>query len=587
MTCVSIPERLEQIFARHAHDIALSCNGQTISYAQLQECSAVVAAHLLGLGLAPGTTLAFDVQRSIEQVVLIVGMVRAGLSYCYLDPGNPAQWNAAIVSRSGIDWTVSEVPSANLLLADLLAPAPLPSHWPALSGEEAVYVNFSSGTTGAPKIIPCTHQGVLGFCDRPQHFALTPGFGMLYASNLTFDASQFEIWTSLLNGGQLCIHPPGPLTFSALQRYVRAGQVDSLWLTSTLFNTFIDIDAQCLQGVKRLMVGGETLSPAHIRQAYDATWEMTIYNGYGPTENTMGTCVYAIPRTFDDHRDIPIGHAVADAILLVVRDDGSACAEDEPGELLIAGAGLSPGYLGDAAQTRDKFIELDWQGTRLRCYRSGDLVSCDSDGLYRFHGRRDDQIKLRGQRISLSEITAAFKQYPGMLDCAVVLDDPGGVEHLVLVYLRRSAISPADLADYGRTHLPPFMVPQRFVAIERFPLRVSGKLDTHALQQHVRGTSDRAGDSGSDFLASFGLHSRNLAASFFDNGGNSLAAIKLIGRVNQQLGWEWLSLAQFYQLATLGELLAVLDSQPGLGAWRQASVERYYVIALEQEAINV
>lgn len=588
---LSIASRLDEVFARHATDTALSSNGAGLSYRELEQRSAQVAARLLGLGLKPGSTLGLQVQRSIEQLVLLVGMVRAGLSYCYLDPGNPPQWNQSVCERSGVHWRVTQEAAGGpgyLVLDELLAPTDELPCWPQLTGAEPVYVNFSSGTTGAPKIIPCTHRGVLGFCDRPRHFALQPGFRMLYASNLTFDASQFEIWTALLNGGELHIHVPGPLTLEHLRRYIHDVGVDSLWLTSTLFNAFIDIDRDWLRGVRRLMVGGEVLSAGHIRQAYAASEGLVLYNGYGPTENTMGTCVYAIPRDFDSRREIPIGQAVDDATLLLVRADGQPCEVDEPGELLIAGGGLSPGYLGDAELTRERFIDLPWQGQTLRCYRSGDLVSRDGQGLYHFHGRSDDQIKLRGQRLSLTEVAAAFKRYPGMLDCAVLLDDQGTEAQLLLVYLKAPGVEPRALAEYGRQGLPPFMVPQRFVEIERFPLRASGKLDIAELKQrlcHGQPAAQTDDSPAGRFLARFGVLAHDLQRSFFDNGGNSLGAIKLVGTVSRHLGWEGLDLEQFYRMATLGQLLDWLQAQPGLASLLENGTEEYHVMATQQQSL--
>ncbi|WP_404942248.1 AMP-binding protein [Pseudomonas danubii] len=589
---LSIASRLDEVFARHATDTALSCNGVRLSYRELEQRSAAVAARLLGLGLSPGSTLGLEVERSIEQLVLLVGMVRAGLSYCYLDRSNPPQWNQSVCERSGVHWRITQEAAGGpgyLALEPLLAPTDERPCWPQLTGAEPVYVNFSSGTTGAPKIIPCTHRGVLGFCDRPRHFPLQPGFRMLYASNLTFDASQFEIWTALLNGGELHIHVPGPLTLGHLRRYIHDAGVDSLWLTSTLFNTFIDIDRDWLRGVQRLMVGGEVLSAVHIQQAYATADGLTLYNGYGPTENTMGTCVYAIPRDFDSTREIPIGHGVDDAVLLLVRADGQECDVDEPGELLIAGDGLSPGYLGDAALTRERFIERPWQGQTLRCYRSGDLVSRDGQGLYHFHGRSDDQIKLRGQRLSLTEVAAAFKRYPGMLDCAVLLDDRGSEAQLLLVYLEAPGVEPGALAEYGRQRLPPFMLPQRFVGLERFPLRASGKLDIAELKQRLCGEHrprDVDDSAAGRFLARFGVLAHDRQRSFFDNGGNSLGAIKLVDTVNRHLGREGLGLEQFYRMSSLQQLLDWLQAQPVLASLLERGTEQYYVTPLQQESLS-
>ena len=590
MPDVSIGQRLDWVFARYAGRRALKCGARHLDYAALDVQSGAVAAHLLALDLPVGSTLAFDVERSIEQVVLIVGIVRAGLSFCFLDSTHPAEWNQSVMARIGIRYLISrepadEGPVRGLELAALLKPGVAGAPLPQLEGGEPVYVNFSSGTTGAPKIIPCTHRGVLGFCQAPRHFPLPAQFTLLYASNLTFDASQFELWTALLNGGTVQILASPWLSSAELERLIKQEQVDTLWLTSTLFNTLVDIDPGMLAGVQRLMVGGEVLSPQHVRAAYYAVPDLQIYNGYGPTENTMGTCVYAIPRDMDGQAEIPIGYAVEDAQLHVLRADGSPCAAQECGELVIAGAGLSPGYIGDEALTAQKFTWLWLQGRRVRCYRSGDRVSRSAQGLFRFHGRNDDQVKIRGHRLTLTEVSASFKQCPGILDCSAWVEERGGQSHLVLAYLASVDLPATQVQAYGHQRLPAYMVPDHCVRLDTFPLRASGKLDVAALKAQLGAPPLPAPEAGlGALLAPFGVVDLDLTRSFFDSGANSLGAIKLVALLNRLAGKEFISLAQFHQLPTLSDLAARLAEHPDLAGLLKAGRERYYVIALEQGA---
>lgn len=562
---------LAEVFAARRDEPALRCGAEVVTYGELDASSARVAACLARRGMPPGATVGLTVERSPRQVACLVGIVRAGCAFCFLDRKNPESWNRDVVRRADIRHVLGSAgelqgTGAAWIDADEALSAVDASSGEAAAGpDDPVYVNFSSGTTGAPKVIPCTHRGVVGFCHAPEHFPAGPGSRWVYSSPLTFDASQLEIWCALLNGGCVVVNREPYLSAAALRRLVGRDGADSLWLTSSLFNALIEVDPGCLDGVETLVVGGEALSPKHVAALYAANPSVRAFNGYGPTECTIITTVYRIPREFPVEQPIPIGYGVRGSRLTVLGTDGLPSDDGEVGELAIAGDGVSPGYLGDPALTAEKFPTLEIGGEALRCYRSGDLVSRSPAGLFRYHGRLDDQVKVRGNRVSLSDVAHAFSAHPGVGGCAAVaLEGPAGRSITLFYTCAEDGPDAVALAAYGRQRVPDFMVPRDFVRLDALPLNGNGKLDRPRLLAGLDAGSAIA-DGGDRSLARYfrelaGLERWEPDASFFAAGGDSLGAIKVVAAVNRLLEGDLLDLAEFYRTPTLRHLLRLVPA---------------------------
>ncbi|MUZ74093.1 AMP-binding protein [Agrobacterium vitis] len=564
----TVIDAFEKAVAANPQRCAVRYQDATLTYAQLDARSSLAATRLLQAGARPCDTIGIQMPRGIDLIVMLLATLKARCGFCFINPKNPQSWNNSVIERAKVRLFIADGPLCNVTFAghlqatDLLAPGEVDYfHKPAAG--DIVYVNFSSGTTGAPKIIPCTHLGVIGFCYQPPHFPAGPETVMIHHSALTFDASQFEIWTAICNGGCLVLAPEEHLTGDTLRQLIAESGANALWLTTSLLNMLMDADPECLGGISNIMVGGEALSPLHIERLYRDNPRITVYNGYGPTENTMGTCVYRIPRSHDFSRPIPIGYPVHDSRLYVANQEGRPCSAGEVGELVIAGDGLSPGYIGDAPLTANKFRAFPLLGEE-RAYASGDLVSCDEDGLFHYAGRKDDQVKIRGNRTSLSDIALAYGRHPGVANCVAAVQTTPTGKRIMLYYLAKSmASSPGEveLREFGITSLPDFMVPDRFVQVEVLPVTAHGKIDMVALEA-MNEAKNRPVASRHWLLDACGLSDWQPDRDFFQAGGHSVLAVKLLTLLNRHREVP-LSLTEFYRDCSWPRMAHLLDEMSG------------------------
>jgi acyl-coenzyme A synthetase/AMP-(fatty) acid ligase len=273
--------------------------------------------------------------------------------------------------------------------------------------------------------------------------------------------------------------------------------VDALWLTTSLFNLFVDEDPGCFRGIGRVLTGGEKLSSEHVRRFLSQHPDIALRNGYGPAENCMLTTTRLIrPEDCDVPNGIPVGTPVPGTKVFVIDAGGQPCPAGQPGEICIAGTGLAVGYLARPELTEEKFSVLDIAGERHRMYHSGDVGVLDHDGVLHFLGRQDQQIKMSGYRIELAEIERAARGLAGVRDCVVlpVTAPDGSVNRLALFYLADPygreqagpASDPLDVRASLKRLLPAYLIPATVHATPRFPVTANGKLDRSELLRLAR-----------------------------------------------------------------------------------------------------
>ena len=286
--------------------------------------------------------------------------------------------------------------------------------------ERLLYVMYTSGSTGTPKGVEVPHRAVNRLVQNSGVADFGPDRVFLLLAPLSFDASTFEIWGPLLNGGRCVIYPERLPEFDTLARVIRTNSVTTLWLTASLFNKIIDEAPQTLISVEQLLTGGEALSVDHIRRAQQALPNIEFINGYGPTENTTFTCCYRIPRPLDDKlTSIPIGRPIGNTQVYVLDPQLGCVPVGAPGELYAGGDGLARGYLNRPQLTAERFVESPYAaGEKL--YKTGDLVRYLPDGNIEYLGRLDQQIKLRGFRIEPGEIETVLRQHHLVENCVVI-----------------------------------------------------------------------------------------------------------------------------------------------------------------------
>ncbi len=372
-------------------------------------------------------------------IVAFLAVLKAGAAYVPLDPRDPPERLEAHTEQLGIELMLTLArhrdgmplaPSAVICLDDELNLAGEPDTPPAICpvALDPAYIMFTSGSTGAPKGVEVPHRAVLRLVRGADYARLDPGEVLLGLAPPAFDASTFEIWGALLNGGRLALAPAGPLSLGELHEVIASEGVSTLWLAAGLLNRVVDGRPEMLAGVRQLLSGGEVLSPDHVRRALLALpADAVLLNGYGPTEATTFTCTHAMRPGELVEDPVPIGRPIANSRVRILDGAGEQVTPGATGELFIGGDGLALGYAGAAELTAERFPPDPFSpdgGERL--YRSGDLVRERPDGLIEFVGRADRQLKIRGFRVEPREVEVALRSHPDVQDAFVAPHERDG-----------------------------------------------------------------------------------------------------------------------------------------------------------------
>jgi amino acid adenylation domain-containing protein len=344
-------------------------------------------------------------------------------------------------------------------------------------GEALAYVMYTSGSTGRPKGVAIRQRSILRLVKEADYARLSPEETFLLLAPISFDASTFELWGSLLNGGRLVILREEKPSLKQIATTIVEQKVTTLWLTAGLFSLMVDYHLQALSGLRQLLVGGDVVSVPHVQKVLAAHPHVQLINGYGPTESTTFACCFSVPTGWQG-RALPIGRPIAHTELYALDDQGKPLPPDVVGECYIGGEGLAQGYWQREALTREAFVPHPFSDDpNARLYRTGDLVRYTSDGEWIFIGRRDQQVKVRGYRVELSAIQSVLQQYEGVKESIV---DYEREQKQLLAYVVGD-VKPEEIQRFLASKLPPYMVPSQVMALKELPLTTNGKIDRKAL----------------------------------------------------------------------------------------------------------
>jgi amino acid adenylation domain-containing protein len=549
-------------------------------------------------------------QRSPELVIAMLAVLKAGAAYVPIDPGYPREridfmlQDAAapvMLTERSLRFSTCDGDASTRVIelergwgSDASPPRsasptegrrphtrPPPELGSALS---AAYVMYTSGSTGKPKGVVVPHRAIVRLLVGTDYTPLAETSVTLQLAPTSFDAATFEIWAPLLHGGRCVLYPGGSVPDPAdLANVIARTGVTTLWLTASLFNTLVSEAPECLRGVREILTGGEALSVPHIRLAHERLPNVQLVNGYGPTESTTFTTCHRIPRELSHElRSIPIGRPIANTETYVLDNDLRQVAVGEPGELYIGGDGLALGYLDRPELTREKFVRSPFDAS-ARLYRTGDHVRWLEDGTLEFIGRIDDQIKLHGHRIELGEIEATLREHTEVRDAVVVLREEKPGEKRLVAYVTSKGAAPSEQALRGHLaeRLAEYMLPSAFVTLDAIPLTQNGKADRRALpppaeraqrsplaQPRTSGSStDQAVESV--WRAMVGREDIDPDQNFFDAGGTSLAAIRLVARLRAEHGLH-IPLVKVFEHPTLRSFSRHVSESRGAEAAAQA-----------------
>jgi amino acid adenylation domain-containing protein len=581
-TTAPVPEgSIQQIFEREMaarpDAIALEFGDEQISYRALNQQANKLAQRLRREGVGPEVFVGVMLERSSELIVALLGITKAGGAYVPINLTDPQKRIEFVLDDAGARVVVTRRQLAANLTGENLKDLTLvyvdelseeSSEDPQVNSipDNLAYLMYTSGSTGIPKGVGITQRNIIGFVKAANYASLTSDEIFLQICPVSFDMSTLEIWGALLNGGRLVVFPPTLPSLSELGEYLTRTQVTSVVLTTGLFHQFIDANVSNIGAVRQLLTGGDALSPTHARRGLEQMDNVTIVNGYGPTESTVFACCYPVERD-RIATSVPIGRPVSNTRLYIINAMQPA-GVGERGELFIGGHGLGRGYHRRPDQTAERF-QPDPYGPEpgARLYRTGDAARYLNDGMIQFLGRIDDQVKISGFRIEPREISAVLSTHPSLTAAAVVVrEDNPGQKFLVAYVVGNTETTPNsdELRGYLKERLPEYMVPSVYVPLEALPLTANGKVDWRALpapqvsltragREYVAPRNDLQQQLVDIWEELFKLHPIGITDNFFELGGHSLQMIMLVARVEERLG-KRVTMAELFDDPTIEHL---------------------------------
>ncbi|WNG46585.1 amino acid adenylation domain-containing protein [Archangium minus] len=583
----SVHELFEEQVACRPGAVAVEYEGRRLTYAELNWRANQVARHLKKLGVTVGTRVGLCAGRSVELVVATLGILKAGGAYVPLDPTYPAERLAFMVEDTAVPVVlvqpelVSKLPPVSAQVVELTEASFASESGENLSQrvapEAMAYVMYTSGSTGKPKGVCIPHRGIVRLVRNTEYIQVTAEDRVAQMSNTAFDASTFELWGALLNGGRL-VGVPKEVALSprALAAFVREQQVSVMFVTTALFN---QVAAECpdaFRTAKYVLFGGEAADPRWVKEVLEKGAPEHLVNGYGPTEVTTFTCCYGMQEPGQVGHSVPIGRPVSNTEVYVLDERMQPVPVGVVGELYVGGDGLALGYLNRPELTAEKFVAHPFSTEpEARLYRTGDLVRYRPDGNLEYMGRRDEQVKVRGFRIELGEVEAALSKHPGVGEVVVTARDegPGGKRLVAYVVPREGQeVDAGALRALLKQTLPEHMVPSAFVWLEALPLTPNGKVDRKALPAPEAEAPTREGYVAprteleqriADIWATL-LKQQRVGAhdNFFELGGHSLLATQVATRLREALQRE-LPVRVLFEAPTVAELAQRLESAAG------------------------
>jgi amino acid adenylation domain-containing protein len=516
---------------------ALVHAGERIGYAELDARAGRLAHGLAALGVPSGRTVGICLDRGIDLVVAVLGVLKAGCAYTMLDPDFPDRRLAGVIGAADAAVVLTQgralpraVPFAQVAAYDGTGPRV------GTRGSDPACVMFTSGSTGAPKGILTSHAALVATLVGQEYASFAPDEVWLQCSPVSWDAFALELFGPLVTGGACVLQSGGAPEPEEIAELVAEHGVTTVYVSASLLNFLLDEHPAMFTGLRQVLTGGEPASLTHVGRLLREFPGLRVVNGYSPAENTIFTCCHTVEPSDVAAASIPVGRAIANKSTYVLDEKLCPVPPGATGELYMAGDGLAYGYLGPLAPTAERFVADPFGPPGQRMYRTGDLVRERADGALEFLGRADQQVKIRGFRVEPAEIEAVLTGHPRVTRAAVVPFGDGPATQLV-AYVVGDA-DEAELRAHATGRLPAHLVPARFLTLPALPRTATGKLDRAALPAPAR--REPAGRSAATaderllcdlFGEVLGLPEVRPAENFFALGGHSLAAAKVVGRL--------------------------------------------------------
>ncbi|WP_157243978.1 non-ribosomal peptide synthetase, partial [Paenibacillus elgii] len=596
---VSLLELFDRQVQSGEDRIALIEDGRRVSYGMLNRMANRIAWELLSAGVAPEVFVGVCMERGIERTAALLGILKAGGAYVPLDPGYPAERMRLILQETGAPLVVTQsflaakVPAGDyrLLTADSLGE--LPERYdhnppaPDVHGDSAAYVIFTSGSTGAPKGVVGLHRGILNRLRWGwETYPYAEDEVCCHQAALTFVDAVAETFGPLLRGVSAVILPQTALQDpEVLVDALAKHRISRIVMVPSLLRVVLEACARRKEFLERLRywsVSGEALPQALCERFFELLPGRTLINIYGSSEVAADATYHAMTSS-PQGAGVPIGRPLRNMRVCLVDERLQLVPPGVAGEICVGGAGLARGYLHRPDWTAERFIDDPFgAGPGERLYRTGDIGRRLPDGTLLFEGRRDQQIKIRGMRVELSEIESVLIRHPAVRNAVVAAAEKNGKAERLVAYVVQEdePWDPAGLRGYLREHLPEHMVPALFVPLEALPLTATGKINRRALPAWTEASAsaspgfvppatDMERRISSVWRQALQTDRVGLHDNFFDLGGHSLLLIEVRDRLSLELSRE-LSVVELFQYPTVAELASHLAGQSAGSSSRRA-----------------
>lgn len=568
-------QRLEKLIFDQAdrtpEAVAVEYNGARLTYRQLKTQALEISGELKRSGLLPRQTVAICQHRSLATLPLMLGIWEAGGVVVPINPTTPPKMLQSIIHDAAPRFTFNEssvTPAANNLNGTK----------PAIHHRDDCYVIYTSGSEGRPKGVVGTHQSLIHYLRwQAKEFSVSEPDRFSQVAPLSFDFSLKELLVPLLCGARVCIADKATvMNARKFVEWVHESRITVMCCVPTLLRSILQLasspsDRDLFRSLRALLISGDMLRWEDV-----SGWrtrfgnEIALFNLYGPTESTVIKLFYPIPETrAAGSVNVPVGRPIADTDVLVLDELNEPNAPGEIGEIVILSEWLARGYLNDARTSDGPFCNIEYEGQQRRAYRTGDLGRWLSDGNLELMGRKDRQVKIRGYRIELNEIESILSGHSGLTDVAVVAkngSDADGMAVLACFFTtEQREITEREVKSFAKDRLLPQVLSlTRFHRLDALPLMPNGKVDRLKLASLIDPADESATHAPSNALSVrekisamweelLALESINLEANFFELGGDSMTAIRLLRRLREEVHPE-VKLDDVYEFPSISQL---------------------------------
>ena len=563
-----ITELFEKQVAEHPLKNAIVFEEDQLTYAELNNRANSIAYRLIKMGVTHNDRVAIFAERCVESIVGICGIIKAGAAYVPIDTSYPEEringiledCHPRVVITIGKRAVDSHYQVLNIDKCLSWAER-APNLQIIANHDDPAYVIYTSGTTGKPKGVVVTHRNVIKLVKGADYTKLDRSTRVLQTGQMAFDASTFEIWGCLLNGGLLhLISEATLLNTKKLKEYIINERINTMFITTALFNQLIFDDITIFDSLDHLMFGGEITSEECVSRLRAHNKRLDLRNVYGPTETTTFATHYIVDC---DKEKTPIGRPISNTQIYIINNN-KLCGVGTPGEICIAGDGVANGYFNQPQMTNSKFVDNPCGDGKL--YRSGDVARWLPDGNIEYIERMDNQVKVRGFRIELGDIQNALRTVNGIKDAVIIVRaEDSGAKELCAYIVSDSVVSIPELKTTLGTMLPHYMIPAYIMQIDKIPLNSNGKINKNMLptistNSGVAYTAPRTEAERiicEIFASVLAAERVGIDDDFFMLGGHSLRATRVLNQIDERLGVR-LSLKELFGNSTVRSLAKVV-----------------------------